>query len=1005
MTSRGPAEEGEVCMAHKGQGPGLPRRFALTRYFSFASLVCTVAVAALLGWSYQYLALRDLTHLAEDRNLALTHALSNSLWPKFSDLVAGSANTSPAALRDMAQKEDLYQLVSRQMRGTEVVKVKIYSLAGLTAFSSDPAQTGEDKSDNTGFLAARIGHVTSGLMHKDSLDAFEGTLNNLDVISTYLPIRDAGNRIVAVFEIYSDVTDLTSHLGNTRMIVIGTVLGLLALLYALQYILVARAQRIIDGQEMQLKQSIADLDRRVRERTASLDTTNRNLVGEIEERKQVEQILRESTARYQAVTQSANDAIITADSLGNIVGWNRQAAVMFGYTEHEVLGRPLTLLIPRRHRDSHIKGITRVLGGGASRVSGKAFETEGLRKDGSEFPIELSLANWEVGDKHYVSGTIRDISERIRTEHHLRVAATTFEAQEGVTITDANKTILRVNRAFTEITGYSADEAVGKTPHMLSSGRHDMAFYEAMWDNLVRTGSWQGEIWNRRKNGEEFPEWLSITAVKDVDGEVTNYVGTFADITERKAAENEIAQLAFYDHLTGLPNRRLLLDRLRHALAGCVRNGRYGALLFFDLDNFKTLNDTLGHDVGDQLLVEVASRLQSCVRHSDTVARLGGDEFVVVLEDLDGSEGDTLAAMQAEALAVKTQALLSQPYLLDIAITGESRSKRSHHCSSSIGITLFDGKPVSVEDLMKRADTAMYQAKAQGRNMLRFFDPEMQAVVTAHAALEADLRKAIAERQFVVHYQPQVDSAGHVTGAEALVRWQHPTRGLVHPGEFIPLAEDTGLIQTLGRWVLETACRQLAAWALQGATAHLTLAVNVSAQQFRRKDFVDEVLETIAHAGANPRRLKLELTETQLVHNVQEFIERMKLLQDAGIGFSLDDFGTGYSSLAYLKRMPLEQLKIDQSFVRDLHAGTSDAAIARTVVALARTLGLGVIAEGVETEMQRDFLANSGCHSYQGFFFSHPLPLEEFERFADNLGAEGRRWRHAEIQVTPLRAR
>ena len=969
-------------MEQEDQGAVLPRHFPLTRYFSITSFVCTVAVAVLLGWSYQYLALRDLKHLGEDRNVALTHALANSLWPKFAILVAESADVSSAALRAMAERDNLYQLVARQLAGTEVVKVKVYGLTGKTAFSSDPAQTGEDKSDNPAFRAAHAGRVTSGLTHRDSFDTFEGTLNHLDIISTYLPIRDEQKRIIAVFEIYSDVTDLTSQLGQTRSIVIGTVLGLLALLYAALYGFVARAQRILDGQEMLLKQSIRDLDRRVRERTASLDMTNRTLLREIEGRRQVEQILRESTARYQAVTQSANDAIVTADRNGNIVGWNRQAEAIFGYFETEVIGRALILLIPQRHRESHLRGMNRVLGGGESRVTGKAFETEGLRKDGSEFPIELSLASWDVGDQRYVSGTIRDISERVRAEHHLRVAATTFEAQDGVTITDANKVILRVNRAFTEITGYSAEEAVGQTPQMLSSGRHDPAFYETMWDSLASTGSWQGEIWNRRKCGDEFPEWLSITAVKDINGEVSNYVGTFADITERKAAENEIAQLAFYDHLTGLPNRRLLLDRLRHALAGCARSRRYGALLFFDLDNFKTLNDTLGHDVGDQLLVEVASRLQSCVRQSDTVARLGGDEFVVVLEDLDGSDGDQLAAMQAEALAVKAQALLGQSYLLDISVNGEARGKRSHHCSSSIGITLFDGKPVTAEELMQRADTAMYQAKAQGRNTLRFFDPEMQAMVTAHAALEADLRMAIEQQQFLVHYQAQVDSAGRVTGAEALVRWQHPARGLVHPGEFIPLAEDTGLIQTLGLWVLETACRQLAAWATRPETAHLTLAVNVSAQQFRRKDFVDEVLATITNAGANPQRLKLELTETHVVHNVQDIIEKMQLLKAVGVSFSLDDFGTGYSSLAYLKRMPLDQLKIDRSFVRDVLMDTGDAAIARTVVALAHSLGLSVIAEGVETELQRNFLASSGCHAYQGFYFSRPLPLEEFENFA-----------------------
>ncbi|MDP3515234.1 MAG: EAL domain-containing protein [Sulfuritalea sp.] len=963
-------------MSQEGQGIALPRQYALARHFSIASLVCTVIVAVLLGWSYQHLALRDLKHLAEDRNLALTHALSNSLWPKFSGLMAASANTSPHALRAMAYRDSLYTLVARQMKDTEVVKVKIYALDGVTVFSSDPTQTGENKSDNSAFLAARNGQVISGLTHRHSFDAFEGTRNHLDIFSTYLPIRDEQKRIIAVFEIYSDVTDLTSQLGETRTIVIATVLGLLALLYALQYVFVARAQRTIDGQQMLLKQSIQDLDQRVQERTASLDATNLSLLKEIEERKLVEHILRESTARYQAVTQSANDAIVTADSRGNIVGWNRQAEAAFGYTEAEIISQPLTRLIPERHRESHVRGIDRVLAGGESRVSGKAFETEGLRRDGTEFPIELSLAKWEVGDKRYVSGTIRDISERMRTEQHLRVAATTFEAQEGVTITDANKVILRVNRAFTEITGYESDEAVGNTPHMLSSGRHDLAYYESMWDSLARTGSWQGEIWNRRKNGEEFPEWLSITAVRGIGGEVTNYVGTFADITERKAAENEIAQLAFYDHLTGLPNRRLLLDRLRHALAGCVRNSRCGALMFFDLDNFKTLNDTLGHDVGDQLLVEVASRLQSCVRQSDTVARLGGDEFVVVLEDLDGGDGDQLAAMQAEALAVKIQAVLSQPYLLDIVASGEARGKRSHHCSSSIGITLFDRTPITAEELMKRADTAMYQAKAAGRNTLRFFDPDMQAVVTARATLTADLRAAIRDDQFLVHYQPQFDGEGCITGAEALVRWQHPRRGLVYPAEFIQQAEATRLIMPLGHWVLETACRQLVVWAGQGGTAHLSLAVNVSSRQFHQANFVDQVLAVLSRTGANPRRLKLEVTESLLLHDIEDIVTKMSELKSAGVSFSLDDFGTGYSSLSYLKRLPLDQLKIDQSFVRDVLTDGNDAAIARTIIALGRSLGLAVIAEGVETEAQFEFLAAEGCDAYQGNLFGKPGTVE-----------------------------
>ena len=564
------------------------------------------------------------------------------------------------------------------------------------------------------------------------------------------------------------------------------------------------------------------------------------------------------------------------------------------------------------------------------------------------------------------------------TASELRIAATAFQSQEGMAITDAAGDILRVNKAFTEITGYTEAEVVGRNPRMFSSGRHDPSFYAAMWDQIARTGSWQGELWNRRKNGEAYPVWLSITAVKGSDGSVTHYVGTSTDITLRKTAEDEIRNLAFYDHLTKLPNRRLMLDRLGQALTSSARHGRHGALMLIDLDNFKILNDTLGHAVGDQLLVEAASRLQSSIRGGDTVARLGGDEFVVILEDL--AEGEQ-AAVQAESVATKIQAELDQPYQLDVALNGDEPSVRSHHCSSSAGITLFLGHAFSVDELMKRADAAMYQAKAAGRNTLRFFDPETQAVVKARAALELDLRKAIVEDQFLLYYQAQVDSSGRVIGAEALVRWQHPERGLVSPAEFIPLAEDTGLILPMGHRVMTIACTQLAAWATRPDTAQLTLAVNVSARQISLPNFVDEVLALLEYTGARPDRLKLELTESLLLENAEDTIAKMMSLKARGVGFSLDDFGTGYSSLSYLKRLPLDQLKIDQSFVRDILTDPNDAAIARTVVALGQSLGLAVIAEGVETEGQRDFLASHGCLAYQGYYFSRPLPIAGFEAY------------------------
>jgi diguanylate cyclase (GGDEF)-like protein/PAS domain S-box-containing protein len=451
------------------------------------------------------------------------------------------------------------------------------------------------------------------------------------------------------------------------------------------------------------------------------------------------------------------------------------------------------------------------------------------------------------------------------------------------------------------------------------------------------------------------------------------------DITERKQAQaaqalaiSEIDSLAFYDPLTHLPNRRLLMDRLAQALTASIHHARKSALLFVDLDNFKTINDTLGHHQGDALLVQVAQRLKTCVREGDTVARLGSDEFVVMLEDL--SENALDAATQVEAVGEKILTTLGQDYPLD---------NGAHHSTSSIGVTLFDGSmPESSEEPLKRGELAMFKAKAAGRHTLCFFDAQMQADVSAHAALEADLREAVAKRQFLLHYQAQVVGSGRITGVEALVRWQHPQRGVVSPAEFIPLAEASGLILPIGQWVLETACAQLATWASQPALAHLTIAVNVSARQFRQADFVDTVMATLARTRAKPKLLKLELTESMLVDDVEGIIAKMGTLKGIGVGFSLDDFGTGYSSLTYLKRLPLDQLKIDQGFVKNIVTDTNDAAIAKMVIALAESTGLAVIAEGVELQAQADFLAHLGCHAYQGYLFSKPLPLAAFEALA-----------------------
>ncbi len=597
------------------------------------------------------------------------------------------------------------------------------------------------------------------------------------------------------------------------------------------------------------------------------------------------------------------------------------------------------------------------------------YEKDYICPDGSLISLRLNgmLINGN-GGQDCVWSIVEDITEQKRTEADLRIAATAFEAQVGIIVTDADGVILRVNRAFCEETGYPADEVVGQTPHMLSSGHHGAEFYAAMWDNLRRFGVWQGEILDRRKNGEIYPKWMTITAVKDDHGVPTHYVSTHNDISVRKAAEDEIHQLAFYDPLTQLPNRRLLLDRLQRAMAASLRSGRHGALLMLDLDHFKTINDTLGHVTGDLLLVEVAHRLKASVREGDTVARLGGDEFVVIFEGLGGKPED--AAAQTELAAEKIRVELSRPYLLN---------GLEHHSTPSIGIGLFCGHAENEEDLLKHADVALYQAKAAGRNAIRFYDPKMQAALDIRAAMETDLRHALRKHQFQLHYQIQVDSLSRPLGAEALLRWRHPERGWVFPDQFIPLAEDTGLIVPIGLWALETACLQLKAWQDDVQLRALTLAVNVSARQFRQTDFVAQVERAVLASGANPARLKLELTESVVLENVEDTIDKMHTLKQLGIEFSMDDFGTGHSSLSYLKRLPLDQIKIDRSFVRDIATDPNDAAIVNTIIAMTRTLGLNVIAEGVETEAQREFLNRHGCHAFQGYLFSRPVPLEQFE--------------------------
>lgn len=652
----------------------------------------------------------------------------------------------------------------------------------------------------------------------------------------------------------------------------------------------------------------------------------------------------------------------------NPLRWSDESYRIFGVTPDTFVPtrEKLIGMIHQKDQPAMQDWIRGCLAGEATKV----LKFHIVRPDGSIRSIQcrgnLQDARDETAPR--IVGTFQDITEHEQAEQQQSIATTAFDSQEGMTVTDADGIILKVNAAFTRITGYTSEEAVGLNARILKSDLHSEEAFVRMWEKLRSDGFWVGESLARRKNGEVYPEYLTISSVKDNAGKVTNYVYTFNDITLSKASADAIEHLAFYDHLTQLPNRRLLLNRLRKALATVARSGDEGALLYLDLDNFKNLNDTLGHDLGDQLLQQVAERLTTCIRDGDTVARLGGDEFVVMLEGL--SRKDIEAAAQAGAIANKILAALNQPYQL---------ATHAYRNSSSIGIALIRDHEYGVEELLKRADIAMYQSKKDGGNTIRFFDPQMQESIRVRVQLENDLRHALDEKQFELRLQIQVDSLNRPVGAEALIRWQHPERGLVFPEDFIPHAEESGLIVAIGDWVLESACELLKIWQQDPLTSDLVLSINVSARQFHQANFVTYIDEMIDQHGIAPTRLKLELTESLLLVDIEDTIFKMRALSKIGIRLSLDDFGTGYSSLQYLKRLPLEQLKIDKSFIRDIGRDSDDGAIVSTIIAMTKNLNLEVIAEGVETEAQKQFLVERGCNHFQGYLMGRPLPIKNFE--------------------------
>ena len=567
---------------------------------------------------------------------------------------------------------------------------------------------------------------------------------------------------------------------------------------------------------------------------------------------------------------------------------------------------------------------------------------------------------------------IFDISQQVRDEIKLRMSAIAFDSLSGTFVTNCSGVIQQVNRAFVTLTGYSEEDVTGHSPQIPTSALHQPHAFQTILGVVQKHGVWEGEVVNRRKDGTLYTEWLSLRSVLDDAGVACHYIGSFVDNSAMKLATAKLDKLASFDPLTQLANRRLLQVRVTQALAKSQRDEQGGAILFIDLDHFKVVNDTHGHDVGDAVLVQAAERLNSVARITDTVARGGGDEFILMLEDL--SPEPVQAAAQARLVAEKIRLALAEPFLVD---------GNEFRCTGSIGIQLFENG-MDFETLTKHADLAMYQAKTAGRNALRFFDAQIQQIVTDRGILESGLRRGLAQRHFMLHFQPQVNHSGFVVGAEVLVRWQHPERGLIPPIEFIPVAEQTGLILPLGEWVLETACTQLKQWEGDTRFEHFILAVNVSALQFRQSNFVGNVQRVIGETAINPARLKLELTES-IVFDVQDTVEKMLALNVLGVKFSLDDFGTGFSSLSSLTQLPLKQLKIDRSFVGNIGVKSTDASIVKTIIVMGHNLGMEVIAEGVETQAQRAFLQAHGCDLFQGYLFGRPVPIDQFEAQLQNL--------------------
>ena len=783
--------------------------FRLLRYFSATSLISIVLVTLILSGIYRKTTEQGLIELGESNHVTLTRVFANGTWPQFRAFADTASQLDDEALQRASQIVHLKQQVLAQMHGTQVVRVKIYDLAGRTLFSTETGQIGADYSRNAGFLASKQGRTLSEISHREKFSAFHQEIVNRDLLSSYVPLRRSVDApIEGVMEVYADVTDLLAQVRRQQRLVTLSVVIVLGVLYGILFLVVRRADGII-------KRSAADL----------------------------------------------------------------------------------------RHA-----------------------------KDGAERSVNELSSYLKAIDQHAL-----------------------------VSVADAAGRFIQVNDTFCRICGYRRDELLGRDQRIVNSGVHPDDFFAGMWASVIQGEIWRGEICNRARDGQLYWVDAAIVPLKDADGQAVRYISVMLDITQHKESQQHITHLATHDALTGLPNRTLLQDRIQQVIAHDRRQRARTALLFIDLDQFKTINDSLGHDMGDQLLKEAASRLVSCVRTEDTVARQGGDEFIVLLPSID-------LAQDAGVVAAKLLDTLNQPFEIN---------DKQMHIGASIGIAVFPDDGADVDSLMKNSDIAMYHAKESGRNIYQFFTESMNRQAMERQSLGADLRHALARGELLLNYQPIVDArSGELASMEVLLRWSHSERGMVPPARFIPLAEQTGLIVPIGEWVLRTACAQLKSWQAQGYAVP-RLAINISARQFRQQDFLEGVLQILHETGVDARLIELEITEGVLIDDAEEVKVTLNRLSELGVQIALDDFGTGYSSLSYLKRFPIDTLKIDRSFVMDIARDRDDAAIVTAIIAMAHSLGMNVVAEGVEDAAQLAFLREKKCDYLQGYYFSRPCAAED----------------------------